>query len=120
MTKIRKFDSGAVRDTNIGKLEYARFLSPLALKKFSEYMNKHRTLADGSTREPDDWKKGFPLQSFMDSMFRHVVDVWLIHEGHESIRPETGEKIELDEALCGVMFNSMGYLHEILKKSKNP
>lgn len=118
--KIRKFNTGATRDTDQGKYEYARALSPLSIQRFGKYMDKHRLQKDGSIRDPDNWKKGFPIQSFVDSLFRHMVDVWLIHEGEKAIRPETGEEIDIEEALCGMMFNSMGMLHEVLKeKNKN-
>jgi len=57
----------------------------------------------------------------MKSMWRHLKDSWTIHRGHEVIRIEKGEtvKIDLEEALCGLMFNTMGYLHEHLTAMKN-
>ena len=115
MAKIRKFKSNASRDTDEGKIQYARHLSPEALKAFCEYMHKHRKI-DGGLREPDNWKKGFPKQSFMDSGFRHQMEVWRLHE----LRKTRGwliikEKEELKDALCGVWFNCMGFLHEELK-----
>src|SRR3990167_4084265 len=53
--QIRTFNSGATRDTLEGKLEFARFMSPIVLKRFSEYMNLHRKQTDGNLREPDNW-----------------------------------------------------------------
>ena len=52
----------------------------------------------------------------MDSGFRHQMEVWRLHE----LRKTRGwliikEKEELKDALCGVWFNCMGFLHEELK-----
>jgi len=41
MGKIRKFDTGATRDTNEGKYDYEGILSPTVIKRYAEYMNKH-------------------------------------------------------------------------------
>ena len=40
--KIRTFETGATRDTELGKLDYEGFLSPTVLKAYAEYLNKHR------------------------------------------------------------------------------
>lgn len=112
---IRKFKGGANRDSNKGKYEYARFLSPQVIQRFAKYMDKHRTLPDGSLREPDNWKKGMPKQVLIDSKTRHDIDIWLIHETGKSIRPETNEEITFQDALCGAMFNIMALLHQDLK-----
>jgi len=104
----RKFNSGATRDTDDSKLQYARFLSPIVVKRYAEYMHENRKLRDGSMRDPDNWKKGIPLDAYMDSLFRHVMDVWLQHNGYPG---EEG----VDTALCAVIFNAQGYLFEWLK-----
>lgn len=50
--------------------------------------------------------------SYMKSGCRHFFDWWLEHRGHKS-------REGLENALCGLLFNTMGYLHEYLKdKSK--
>ena len=46
----RTFDTGASRDTEAGKLDFEGFLSPPVLERYAEYLNKHRVMADGSTR----------------------------------------------------------------------
>lgn len=106
--QVREFDTGATRDVDDGKLAYVGFLSPLVLERFARYMHQHRIQSDGSIRAPDNWKKGIPLDSYIDSGFRHFMDWWLEHEGYES-------REGIEDALCGVMFNAMGYLHELLK-----
>ena len=111
---MRDFKSGATRDVVEGKLSYFKALSPTVLKRYLQYLDKHRLQADGSMREFDNWKKGIPKDVYFDSLIRHSVDVWLAAEGHE-IHDNHGV-ITLEELLCAIMFNSMGLLHEILKE----
>ena len=108
MGEIRKFDTGATRDTDMGKYDYEGFLSPLVLERFGEYMNKHRKQSDGSLRDSDNWQKGIPKTAYMKSAFRHFVDWWKEYRGLYT-------KDGIEEALCALMFNVMGYLHEYLK-----
>jgi len=82
-------------------------------------MTKHRTQEDGKLREPDNWKKGMGKQVWMDSMARHFWDVWEVHQHGGSVRPENGERVELEEALDGLLFNVMGYLFETLNDMQN-
>lgn len=114
---IRKFESGATRDTAEDKYDLEGFLSPLVLDRFAEYMHKNRLQSDGSLRDSDNWQKGIPLPAYMKSKFRHDQDMWKLHRGYPAIRMEKGELVEVDmeEAICGVLFNAMGYLHEVLK-----
>jgi len=105
--RIRKFESGASRDTDLGKLDFEGFLSPLVLLEFGRYMHLHRIQSDNTLRESDNWQKGIPKTEYMKSLLRHVMDVWLFHREH--IGRET-----MKQALCGVLFNTMGYLHTIL------
>lgn len=106
---MRKFESGATRDSDETKLDYEGFLSPLVLERFGQYMNKHRKQADGILRESDNWQKGIPLAAYMKSMWRHFFDVWKSHRSG-------GDNQE--EELCALMFNAQGYLHELLKIKK--
>ena len=110
---MRKFDTGATRDTAEGKLNYRRFFSSKVLKRRAEYMEKHRYQADGQVRDPDNWKKGIPLEAYADSTWRHHWELWaLLEEGKTA-----GEEVE--EAICALMFNLEGYLYEILKPNND-
>jgi len=109
MAEIRKFETGATRDTDDGKFDYAGFLSPLVLKRFAEFMHKHRFQADGSMRSSRNWQKGIPKDVYMSSGFRHFMDWWTNHEGFKADE-------DLEESLCALIFNTSGYLFEILKK----
>ena len=65
MNEMREFETGATRDTNDGKLDFEGFLSPLALVRYAEYMNKNRIQADGKVRASDNWQKGIPREVYM-------------------------------------------------------
>ena len=110
MDKIRKFETGATRDLDDTKNHYEGYLSPLVIVAFGNYMTRHRKQADGSLRAPDNWQRGIPLESYVDSMLRHAVAVWLHHRGYGSTANES-----LDDALAGVFFNTQGFWHETLK-----
>ncbi len=107
---MRNFNTGATRDTDENKLDFEGFLSPLVLQRYAEYLNKHRTQADGKLRDSDNWQKGIPLKVYMKSAFRHFFDWWANHRHVETVIKE-----DVEESLCGLLFNTMGYLHEYLK-----
>lgn len=110
--KARTFDTGATRDTDENKLDYEGFLSPFVLERFAEYLQHHRVQSDGNVRDSDNWQKGIPKDVYMKSMLRHVMEVWKQHRATGTISPQ------VEEDLCGVMFNSMGMLLEILKRKE--
>lgn len=110
--KIRKFGTGATRDTDEGKYDYEGFISPIVLEEYGKYMNKHRKLSDGSLRDADNWQKGFGDNHFsvcIKSLIRHVHDLWMFHRGYQG-------RDTVREALCAIMFNAMAYLHQLLEK----
>jgi len=114
---IRTFDTGATRDAESGKLDFEGFLSPFALERYAEYMNAHRVQLDGKLRDSDNWQRGMPFDVFLKSLWRHFFSVWKIHRGGRVYDPRDNHVVTIDEALCGVLFNAMGYLHEMCKPS---
>jgi len=72
-------------------------------------MHKNRIQSDGNYRASDNWQKGINRDAYIKSMWRHFLDLWLIHRGYKG--RETKE-----DALNGILFNAMGYLYEELKK----
>jgi hypothetical protein len=110
---MRDFDTGATRDDDVDKLDYEGFLSPLVLKRYAEYMHKHRKQADGTMRGSDNWQAGIPKHVYMKSLWRHFMDVWSMHRG--PLRDSQYQPGDLEEALCAVIFNAMGYLYEELE-----
>jgi len=113
--KMRSFDSGATRSSEEGKYDYEGFLSPRVLERYAQYMNENRVQADGVIRDSDNWQKGMGLNVFMKSLWRHFMSLWKLHRGIKD--PDT-----IEGALCALLFNVMGYMHEVLvaKESKTP
>lgn len=114
--QVRKFGTGATRDTEDGKYDLEGFLSPLVIESYGAYMHKHRVQADGSLRASDNWAKGIPLAAYAKSMWRHFFHAWKIHRGYKAF-DEKGIPVTMQDALNGVLFNAMGYLHEVLKSN---
>ena len=118
MSEIRTFDTGANRDTDEDKLDYEAFLSPLVLERYAQYLHEHRKLPDGAIRDGDNWQKGMPLSVYMKSGWRHFVSWWKAHRQWQNQPHPNMTKYqckELEDAICAVIFNASGYLHEILK-----
>jgi hypothetical protein len=115
-TEIRTFDSGATRDTTEGKLSYVKALSSIVLQRYVQYLDKHRLQPDGSMREFNNWKKGIPEDTYFDSLGRHFVAAWLLKEGFPA--EDNHGPVNIEDSLCAIIFNSMGWLHEILKDRK--
>jgi hypothetical protein len=117
MTETRTFATGATRDADTNKLAYEGFISPIVLRRYAEYMHmcRLRNIPEGQTiRAPDNWQKGITRNAYAESGIRHMVEWWLIHDGFEA-RDEKGNVLALEDVLCAIMFNVMGYLFETLK-----
>jgi hypothetical protein len=112
MEEMREFESGATRSSDEGKLDYEGFLNPAVLRRYAQYLHKHRVQADGQLRDSDNWQQGMPEGVYMKSLARHFMSVWLQHRGYDE------DENNLAEALCGVIFNAMGYLHEVLEEEE--
>lgn len=107
---MREFETGAKRSENTGKPDYSGFISPLALKRFGQYMLKHQLCEDGTLRSSSNWKKGMPLESYKESGIRHMIDFWDAYEA--------GNMEEAEELACAMFFNIQGFLHERQKAKR--
>jgi len=105
---MRKFETGATRDTDANKLDFEGAMSPIALESLVAYMHRHRETSQGP-RASDNWQKGMPRDEYMKSMWRHFHEAWKLH------RAGVVDDRQLEDALCGVWFNVQGYLHELIK-----
>ena len=105
----RTFSTGANRDELTGKPGYEGFLSPIVLWAYGQYMHRKQTLSSGKVREPDNWQKGMERDVYMDSLLRHVIDLWLYHRGFGEHATDS-----LDDCLAGLFFNTQGYWFETL------
>lgn len=116
--QMRVFDSGATRNVDDNKPDPEGFLSPLVLDGYSDYMQTHRVQADGSLRASDNWQKGIPISAYQKSLIRHVKVAWRIWRGHGAKPEQVGLAMvvpTLKDALYAILFNVMGYLHELEK-----
>lgn len=123
---VRKFDTGAFRDTDSHKLQFTRSLSPIVLIRYVEFMREHNNTADGQ-RDEGNWKKGFTRKSYMESKFRHLIETWLIQDGlkeYLDLDPKQLDNVddlmleELIESLCAEFFNTQGFLHVLLLEQR--
>lgn len=118
-TVLQGFQSGATRTADTDKPDYEGFLSPLVLEAYGEYMHEARRLANGGMRASDNWQLGIPFHKYMKSLWRHFWQMWALHRGWK-VKPEmktdgTSYVPTIKLAALGILFNTMGYLHEYLK-----
>jgi len=116
--QIRKFDTGATRDTLEGKLNFVKTLSPLVMERYVQYIGEHRLQSDGSIRNWDNWKNGIPQEVYLEGEDRHHRAVWKLVQGFPAF--DNHGPVTLEDSLCGVLFNAIGMLHEILKEKNSP
>jgi len=107
---MRTFTTGATRSDIEGKLSYMRALSPAVLRRYVQYLAKHRKQTDGQMRSFDNWKKGIDPDTYLDGLLRHTWDAWLMHQGHKP----SDETYDLPDLLCAIIFNASGWLFELL------
>lgn len=96
--KRQTYKSGAVRDTNEGKIRYD--LLPIeCLKRLAEHYTK------GAKKYDDNnWKKGIPTKRFIESTWRHWGQYLL-----GRVFPEDEAYIEEDH-LSAIVFNVFGIM----------
>lgn len=110
---VRTFTTGANRSVEEGKIDFEGFISPLVMERFGEYMHRHRRLPDGSLRDSDNWQKGIPLSAYIKSAWRHFLDWWSLHRNPKYL---VHDNYSMEDTLCALLFNTNGYLHEVLKE----
>ncbi len=110
----REFPSGATRDTALGKLEISRYTHPAVFKRYAQFMKSKQVMPDGDYRRGDNWQAGIPEEELLESLMRHVTDIWLHIQGW-------GEEAEEDiqTACCSAIFNVSGILLHALTRSRN-
>ena len=113
---LRMSESGAIRNSDVGKIRYQGALSPLVLEAYGKYIEKHSLLADGTRRDNKNWQKLFGTpeehrEVCIESAWRHFIDLLMDHDGYES-------RDGIDEALGGLMFNIQAYWFSILKERR--
>jgi len=104
--EIRKFSTGAIRDSLKDKEDYTETISWSALKRFAVYMTgKKAKYGSGN------FKKGIPIDSYEGSLIRHL-QKYMENKYEDGI-------VETDEDhLSAILFNVFGIMHEELRLTK--
>lgn len=111
---VRQFESGATRSGG-DKPEYAGYLSPRVIEAFGRYMFEHQVQPDARIRECRNWQKGIHQESYMQSMFRHFLEVWTIYEnGCGDVDYAAEYEQEMITSLMALFFNVQGMAHELI------
>jgi len=113
---MREFDTGATRNNSDDKYCYEGFFSPAVMECYAEYMHSHRKQADGKLRDADNWQHGISQDVYMDSLLRHVMDLWFMHRGYTRFDHDSGEQLTFKGVCCAILFNVKGYLFEEIVK----
>jgi hypothetical protein len=108
-------EEGLLKRTQI----YATDFNPLVLEEFAKYMHAHRKQEDGSLRNADNWQKGIPKEELLESLLRHVMDIWIMMESEEDerMRPN-GEHVTYIETLSASLFGIQALMLEYLKRGE--
>lgn len=97
---ITKFNTGAIRDTQEGKLDFVETLSWTALNRYIQYMTSKKVKYGSG-----NFKKGIPIDSYERSLIRHL-------DKYMRNKFENGND-ELDQDhLAAMVFNIFGIMHE--------
>lgn len=109
------FEGGALRSNGANRIDPLGYISPKAMQVYYEYMLKNQQLPDGRRRRSDNWKAGMPVPRYASSLMRHTHD---FHTHWDELKhgsaPDDFATLQLvREALCGILFNTIGMLHEM-------
>lgn len=96
----RKFDTGAVRDRGEGKEDYIESISWLTLRRYCLYMTDM-----ASKYGRGNWIKGIPIDSYEQSLLRHVQKYLANKYYNACLEPDI-------DHLSAALFNLQGLIHE--------
>lgn len=99
MAKLTNFKSGAIRDSQEGKPNFYECMSPFAMWRYGEYMEKN-----AQKYGADNWTKGIPIESYMQSLERHLLKL--------KMELKYGYIKEEGDHASAILFNIMGLIHE--------
>lgn len=105
---MKKTKEGMYREDKSSKLNFLDYFTP-------EFMNRYgRHMKQGELRHGrGNFKKGgYPREEYLQSAMRHLVAVWEEYE--------TGEKIGEEDHEMSVVFNILGFTHEVHLRNLSP
>lgn len=106
MSKITKFKTGAIRDTQEGKIDFTETIAWESFGRYAAYMTeKAKKYGKGN------FLKGIPIESYEKSMLRHV---------HKYMVNKQGGDLERDQDhLAAIVFNVFGIMLEEERNKRN-
>ena len=99
-SKVRQFTTGAIRDLDNTKEDYIETISWRAMKRYAQYMTGKK-----SKYGAGNFKKGIPIESYEQSLIRHV-QKYLVN------KYEGGTMEKEEDHLSAMVFNIFGIMHE--------
>lgn len=107
MSEVTTFESGAIRDSQAGKLDMIETLGYLALGEFSKYMTaKKQKYGSGN------FKRGIPVESYEQSLIRHWHKYMCIKELTQKGINAPDEFEPGEDHISAIVFNAFGILFE--------
>lgn len=104
---ITKFNTGAIRDDQTGKTDFTETISWIAFGRFADYMTSKK-----SRYGRGNFKKGIPIESYEQSLLRHI---------HKYMANKEGANLEPNEDhLAAAVFNIFGIMHEQWRDKVKP
>lgn len=98
--KIKKFESGAIRDSQEGKTCFIETISFTAHNRYAKYMTKKKEKYGSG-----NFKKGIPIESYEASLLRHI-------DKYFRNKYENGNDEKDEDHLAAIRFNVDGIMHE--------
>jgi len=98
--KITEFETGAIRDSQDGKVDFVETISFTAHERYARYMTgKKKKYGTGN------FKKGIPITSYEQSLLRHV-------DKYFRNKYEGGQDELNEDHVAAMRFNVDGIMHE--------
>lgn len=98
--KIRKFGTGAIRDSENGKEDYTETISWTAFRRYAEFMTENKKRYGGG-----NFKLGIPIEAYERSLIRHLSKYMINKYEKGSLEPNV-------DHLSALLFNIFGIMHE--------
>lgn len=100
MTKVRKFESGAIRDNDETKEDYIETIPWRSMRRYARYMTSKK-----SRYGAGNFKKGIPIESYEQSLVRHL-------QKYLENKYEGGDCEKEEDHLSAMVFNVFGIMFE--------
>ncbi len=100
MSKVTKFKTGAIRDSQDGKPDFVETISFTAHHRYAKYMTSKKAKYGAG-----NFKKGIDIESYERSLLRHV-------DKYFRNKYENGDDEKNEDHLAAIRFNVDGIMFE--------